>query len=127
MKKEENIIKIGDIIVIAALLLLCLVIFLTSLPSQGKYVAEAVVTVNGEEYGRYPLSTDCEITVEQNGYVNIIEIKDGAVRVRSADCPDRTCVNQGWITRGGEVIVCLPAKLTVTLEGAAQELDSIVY
>ena len=127
MKSKEKTIKIGDIIVIAALLLLSLVIFLSSLPSQCSDAAEAVVTVNGEEYGRYPLSADCEITVEQNGFINIIEIKDGAVRVKSADCPDKTCVNQGWITRGGEVIVCLPARLTVTLVGADEQLDSIVY
>lgn len=127
MKKEERILKVGDIIVIAALLVLSVVIFLSSLPSQNREAAYAVVRIDGEEYGRYALSSDNEIVIEQNGHVNIIEIKDGAVRMKSADCPDKTCVRQGYITGGGEVIVCLPARLTVTLEGAGTQLDSVTY
>lgn len=127
MKKQEKLIKIGDIIVIGLLLALSAVIFLSSLPSRNQEVEEAVVSIDGQEYGRYPLDTDREITVEQNGHTNVIEIKNGAVRVVSADCPDKTCVSQGWITQGGEVIVCLPARLTVTLEGAKTQVDAVVY
>ncbi len=127
MKKQEKLIKIGDIIVIGLLLVLSALIFLSSLPSRNREVEEAVVSINGQEYGRYPLDTDREITVEQNGHTNVIEIKNGAVRVVSADCPDKTCVSQSWITQGGEVIVCLPARLTVTLEGAKTQMDSVVY
>lgn len=127
MKNKEKLIKIGDIIVIAALLILSVVIFISSLPAQGKETAEAVISIDGEEYARYPLSEDTQVTVEQNGHINVIEIKNGAVRVVSANCPDNTCVHQGFISKGSEVIVCLPAKLTVTLEGASEQLDSVVY
>ncbi len=127
MKNNEKIIKLGDIIVIAVLLLASLVIFLSSLPSRSAPAAQAVVTVNGEIYGRYPLDTDREIVIEQNGHMNTLEISDGAVRVKSADCPDRSCVHQGFITKGGEVIVCLPARLTVTLENAEDQVDTVVY
>ena len=127
MKKEEKLIKIGDIIVIAALLLLSVVIFVSSLPAQSKETAVAVVSVDGEEYARYPLSEDTQVTIEQDGHTNTIEIKNGAVRVISANCPDNTCVHQGFISKGSEVIVCLPAKLTITLEGAESQLDSVVY
>ncbi len=127
MKKEERIIKLGDVIVIALLLTASLIIFLSSLPSRSKEITEAIISVDGQEYARYPLDTDREIKIEQNGHVNIIEIKDGAVRVKSADCPDRTCVNQGFIEKGGEVIVCLPARLTVTLDKTDSQFDSVVY
>ncbi len=127
MKNNEKVIKIGDIIVIAVLLALSLVIFLSSLPSKSAPAAQAVVTVNGKVYGRYPLDTDREIVIEQNGHMNTLEIADGAVRVKSADCPDKNCVHQGFITKGGEVIVCLPARLTVTLEGAEDKIDTVVY
>ncbi len=127
MKKEEKIIKLGDIIVIAVLLMASLAIFISSLPSENKEVAEAVVSINGQEYARYPLDTDAVFTVEQEGHINVIEIQNGAVRVKSANCPDRTCVNQGFISKGGEVIVCLPARLTVTLDGAGEQIDTVVY
>ena len=35
-----------------------------------------------------------------------------------ADCPDKLCVHQGKIDKTGEVITCLPNKLTVTVIGA---------
>ena len=127
MKNNEKIIKAGDIVVIALLLVLSLIIFLTSLPSKSTPAATVVVSVDGEIYGRYSIDKDREITVESRGHVNIIEINGGAVRVKSADCPDRTCVSQGWISKGGEVIVCLPARLTVTLEGGQEQVDTIVY
>lgn len=127
MKKEEKLIKIGDIIVIAALLLLSVVIFISSLPAQSRETAVAVVSIDGQEYARYPLDKDIEVTVEQDGHINVIEVKNGAVRVLSANCPDNTCVHQGFISKGSEVIVCLPAKLTITLEGSESQLDSVVY
>lgn len=127
MKKQEKIIKIGDIIVIALLLAVSVAVFIFSLPSRSVEVGEAVISINGEEYGRYSLDSDRVITVEQNGHINIIEIKDGAVRVLSADCPDKTCISQGWITKGGEVIVCLPARMTVTLDSEENQVDTVVY
>lgn len=127
MKKKEKIIKIGDVIVIGLLLAVSLCIFLCSLPSRSEDVGVAVVTVDGREYGRYPLDTDREIILRQNGYTNIIEIKGGTVRMSSADCPDKSCVSQGQISHGGQVIVCLPARITVTLEGTTGQIDSIAY
>ncbi len=127
MKKKEKIMKIGDAIVIGLLLAVSLCLFLCSLPSRSEEVGVAVVTVDGREYGRYSLDADREITIEQNGYTNIIEIKDGTVRMRSADCPDKSCVSQGSISHSGQVIVCLPARITVTLEGTTGQIDSIAY
>ncbi len=127
MKKNEKVIKAGDIVVIAGLLALSLVIFIASLPHRNKEISEAVISINGSEYARYSLSVDREVIIEQEGHLNIIEIKNGAVRVKSADCPDKTCVNQGFIDKGGQVIVCLPARLTVTLSGTEAQLDSVVY
>ncbi len=127
MKKQEKLFKVGDIVVIAALLLVSLLIFLSSLPTRNKTAAEAVICVDGEEYGRYSLSRDREIVIEQEGHRNTVEIKDGKVFMKEADCPDRSCVRQGKITKNGEVIVCLPARITVTLDGAREQVDAVVY
>ena len=34
-----------------------------------------------------------------------------------ANCPDHICVRQGKIHYTGQVITCLPNRLTVTIEG----------
>ncbi|MDE7364142.1 MAG: NusG domain II-containing protein [Ruminococcus sp.] len=54
-----------------------------------------------------------KIRIEDNndGY-NIIEISDGKIRISDADCPDKTCVNMGFLS-GDVPIVCLPHKLVI--------------
>ena len=39
--------------------------------------------------------------------------------VAEANCGDHTCVRTGKISREGEVIVCLPHRLTVEIQGGA--------
>ena len=41
----------------------------------------------------------------------------------SSDCPTQDCVHTGAITRGGQSIVCLPARIVIQLEGGP-EADS---
>lgn len=55
-----------------------------------------------------------------NGGLNIFRaerLEDGSIGVscESADCPDKVCVDTGVITLPGEVIVCLPHRVTAGL------------
>lgn len=52
-----------------------------------------------------------KIEYESGGY-NIVEIKDGTIRISEADCPDKICVNTG-ILKAGVPIVCLPHHLVI--------------
>ena len=115
----------NDILLIAALLLLALaaygVLRLTKAPG-----GEAVVTVDGTELAVLPLSEDTVLAVgEGQGFRNVVEVAQGRVRVAEADCPDRLCVRQSWISREGESIVCLPHKLVVTVRGGEAGPDAI--
>lgn len=60
---------------------------------------------------------------EFDGRKNTIEIKGGKIRVLDADCPDKICVNTGWL-RSGIPIVCLPNRLVI--EFAENETDATV-
>lgn len=42
-----------------------------------------------------------------------------------SDCPTQDCVHMGEITRGGQSIVCLPARIVVQLEGGAAADDGV--
>ena len=46
---------------------------------------------------------------------SFIEIKDGEVSVKEADCPDKICVNHKKISNVGESIICLPHKLVIEI------------
>lgn len=120
--------KCGDVIIIAALLALTtLLLVLSLLPQQTARVA--VVTVDGEIVVRLPLDVDTQYTISENGHINVIEVSDGKVRMLDANCPDGTCIGQGWISDGAEVIVCLPNRVAVTLEGSSDDgrIDAVAY
>lgn len=89
-----------------------------------KYV---VVDVNGQEYKRISLGPNMvgkTIDIETKYGYNKIEFGDEKVRVIEADCPDKLDVKQGWISRPGEVIVCLPNLLVIEIiSGSEQNMD----
>jgi len=68
------------------------------------------------------------ITIEYGGSINVIAVEFGRIRMLSADCPDGTCVRQGWISGGALPIVCLPNRVVVTLEGGddGSDVDAVV-
>lgn len=81
----------------------------------------AVISVDGAESERIPLVglADTERTVESNGYTLRIRLTETEVWVESSDCPTQDCIRTGHISRSGQSIVCLPARVIVTLEGGA--------
>lgn len=74
-----------------------------------------------------PLSQDDVLTVASSAGTNAIEVQAGKVRVSEADCPNQDCVEQGWISKAGQQIVCLPHKLVVNItdEDAASAYDVV--
>lgn len=74
-----------------------------------------------------PLSQDDVLTVASSAGTNMIEVQAGKVRVSEADCPNQDCVEQGWISKAGQQIVCLPHKLVVNItdEDAASAYDVV--
>ena len=119
----------NDIIFIATLLavVICLGLGIYLLRPEGDFV---VVTVDGVEYGRYPLHTDTtvEIRTGENGEQrNLLVIQDGKAYVENASCPDGICAGHRPINKTGESIVCLPHKVVVTVKSAeAQDQPDIV-
>ena len=73
--------------------------------------------MDGTETARYALSEPRSELIDTGRGTNLLVIQDGKAKVTEADCPDRLCVNQKAISYQGESIICLPHKLTVTIEG----------
>ena len=86
----------------------------------------AVVYVDGEEYGRYPLSQDTDIIIPGKcGFNNELVIKNGEADIIDALCPDKICVHERKISRTGETLVCLPNRVVVEIEGERDEIDAV--
>ena len=112
----------NDLLLVAAVLLLAAAVWFFSRP--GGSGAWVVVTVDGQETGRYALDQDRTVTIGEADY-NVLEISGGQAAVVEANCGDHTCVRTGWISREGETIVCLPHRLVIRIQGASGELDAV--
>ncbi len=113
--------KKGDIVLIIAAVT-SLVLWLIPKPAGDT----VTIAVDGEFYRSVPLSENTEILVD-NGYgKNTVIVKNGEVYVTDADCPDKLCEKES-ISKSGESIVCLPNRLSVTVEGEDEkEVDVII-
>lgn len=115
--------KKADYLLAGAVLLAAAILYLFLRP--GGTGAWAVVTADGKEQGRYPLSQDVTVTIGGEDY-NVLQISGGRAAVIEANCGDQTCVRTGSVSREGETIVCLPHRLAVRVEGGgAAPLDAL--
>lgn len=115
MKRGSDRKKLIRDLVLAGSLLLAAVILLLVINGSRESGGVAVVRVDGVETERLPLSMNG--TFPLNGGSNILIIQDGQAWMSEANCPDLICVRQGKIHYSGQVITCLPNRLTVTIEG----------
>ena len=87
-----------------------------------------IITKDGDVTGSYALDEDISITI---GETNVCEIKDGKAYMKSADCPDQSCVRSHPISDTGENIVCLPNKVVLKIEtdkAPAEDVpDTVTY
>ena len=65
-------------------------------------------------------------TVEDlEGGCNVVSVKPGSICVETADCPDKICVEQGWLKDRASPIVCLPHRLVIRLRGEDRGPDAV--
>lgn len=110
------------------LLLICLIIFTIAgflysreFISSGNIVK---ITLDNRTVYILDLSENREVSVTGPLGNNVIEIRDGRVRMKEAPCPAKLCVHQGWIESGA--IICLPNKVIVTVGGKEdKEYDAV--
>ena len=115
----------GDKVLIIFVIILAMVSTLfirrQAFSSTGKYIS---VQVNGKEIKKIIYDTKIignTIPIESEYGYNLIEIGDEEVRVIEADCPDKIDVKQGYISRIGETIVCLPNKMVIEIKGLERD------
>ncbi len=124
--------KKRDWIVILGMLLLAAGLYLFNRLSAGKAGSAFSVTVDGKQVLKASLDRDAVYPIKQeNGAVNTVEVKDGAVRMREVNCRDGLCVRQGKTRSPAKNIVCLPHKLVLSVmkdeeSGQDSDLDIIV-
>lgn len=88
---------------------------------------QAQITLQGNLFTTIPLDHQEFFTIDGVYGPVEIEIEPGKIRVAHVTCPDQICRKTGWISRSGQVIVCIPNQLVIQLIGPKENLDAIVY
>lgn len=75
------------------------------------------------------LSLDQTRSLEISGPLGVstISIDHGKVRFQQSPCHNQYCVHQGWLSKAGQVAVCLPNRVSIELLGATKLYDSLSY
>lgn len=98
------------------------------LPQKGNIEYTADIYQSGILIMSIPLDgseNNTVFTVEgENGCVNEIEVRADSIGITSADCPDKLCVHQGFISDTKLPITCLPNRLVIQLRPSSDTLDT---
>lgn len=121
---------------IAALLIICFIIisFLGSYMYKKQFKSHqsiAVIKQDGKiiksiNLKQVKAKEEFKINYKDNNY-NIIAVEPGKIRFVDANCPDKLCVKEGWISEPGQIVVCLPHRLMIEIEGDKSQIDEVTY
>lgn len=114
------------IVVFSFVALLCLGIWLfisnASSPSKvvGIYKDGSLV----EKIDLNSVTDEREITLSGDFGDNVILVSNGRIEMKSADCPDKICVEHGELKSSSSPIVCLPNKVVIKFEENTDGTDA---
>jgi hypothetical protein len=116
VKEIVGVLTFGDKLLIAFLTLASIGSFwiLGMSSAAGGY---AIVSTAGQPQLRKSLQEDGVLTVRGPLGATSIEIARGAIHISDSPCPQKLCLRQGWIHRVGEIIVCVPNRVSIWIEG----------
>lgn len=96
--------------------------------ASSRYVA--VITVDKKVVKEIEISSHTgtqrfEI-ISQDSDINVIEVKDSQVRMKSANCADQVCVRTRAISKPGQTIICLPHKIVVEIKAVNAPSEEMI-
>ncbi len=114
------------IIIFSAVIALCFLIWLCI---SGVYTGAKIVGIyhNGTLVEKIDLNTvtaQREIELEGESGKNVILVSNGSIKMKSAQCPDKICVNHGELLSNSSPIVCLPNKIVIKFENSSDGADA---
>lgn len=114
------------IVVFSFVAVLCLGIwlFISSVSSQSMIVGIYKDGSLVEKIDLNSVTGEREITLSGEYGDNVILVSNGHIEMKSADCPDKICVNHGELKSSTSPIVCLPNKVVIKFEGSTDGADA---
>lgn len=109
------------------LLLVLLAGSLTPWMAGGSSRAGTLVIRHPGGIHRYSLDHDRTIRLTGSMGPFVIRIRRGMAEVMETHCPHRICRRMSPLKRAGEVLVCVPQRIEVSVEGTQQGVDAVCH
>ena len=104
--------RLGDGLILALVLLAAVATFFFTRPQD--QATTATISVDGQTVHQIHLPSFETISLE-NGVVIRFDGRNACIE--SSDCPDRTCIKNGWLSKAGQSSICLPNRTVLQLDG----------
>ena len=120
-----NLLTIGDKILVIMILLggIISLILLKSNRPPGEFV---IIKVKNQIKHQIKLTDQKELTILGAMGNMQIQINNKKVRVIHSDCPEKICIKSGWINKTGELIVCVPNKVVISIYGKGNDYFDVI-
>ena len=120
-KNERALLAKRDFMIFAALIALSIIIYvLFVLPAMGTEGAYARISEGRNIIKKVDLSEEMEFSLE--GFPNVVFIiRDNAIAFAEADCPDRICIESGFLRYSGQIAACVPNRIALVVVGRQTE------
>lgn len=116
----------NDIILIVAILIVTGVFMIYINMNSSKTADYVEIYVNNEIYKIESLEVNKKVIIRTKQGENILSIHDRGVEMIQSSCPDHVCEKTGFISKDGEIIVCLPNKILVEIKSSKEgDIDAI--
>jgi len=106
---------------------LCVIVYLFQTQWSNVAATKVQIRVADKVYATFSLNQQRKINVTGSIGETTIQISQGKVRFLHAPCHNQYCVQQAWLTRAGQVAICLPNQVTLALLGDKPLYDSLNY
>ncbi len=120
-ENERPVIRKIDMIIILTLIIFA-ALFLLIINSKNNADVYYEIIYDGEVIASSDLLQNKSFSSEINPDV-VFEIRDGKIAFIHSDCPDKICVNTGFISKPSEAAVCMPNKLMIRIKSRNDTAD----
>ena len=109
--------KKSDVLIIAAILLVCAAVLLAVRFARGSGAMRAELYHNGTLVETVDLAAASAGRFSLDGAPGVVFALDGSggIAFAESDCPDQVCVHAGWLRSPGQFAACLPNNLYVKI------------
>lgn len=128
MKKGDKFVMIITVLIFITAIVSTFYYFYLN-KEQDNLLAE--IYLNNKKIYSYKLD---EIKAQQTIRININEdeyndilLEHNRIKFKEANCHDKVCIRTGWLSRKGQIAVCLPHKIYIKIVGNDMDVDAGTY